>query len=1149
MRYSRLLSLVGVIMLIGVFARPLAAQTTFGAITGTVRDSAGAVVPGATIEVTHVSRNYKYTTQSNESGNYTLPQLREGDYLLRASAKGYQAYVAKGILLAARDELRHDITLQLGAIESTVEVVAGANLIETDTPRIGDSKTADQLKSLPLNTRSLYSFLALSPGVVSAGGGEAFRRFAGSRRNQSDQTIDGISVSTGQDGTQITPLVQFIESFQEVRVDMSNNSADTGSIGQVTLISKSGTNQLHGSLFDYYSTPFFRARDPFATERPAGVRHNPGGSIGGPIVIPKLYDGHDKSFFFFSFETARGSNILQSLNPTVPIEAWRNGDFRGLLGAQRTFTVPANPTNNCAGPPGTVVKLTNRDGSPALTGQIYNPATAVSNTRCNPMTGKVEKLFEALPFDNNIIPDMLINQVSRSIQNRFWPLPNSANRAQFTANNYFEQKSRAFDPNTYWTTRIDHRFTEKAFVFGRYTWNRSFNRAFEANLPTVGQLDRVRDTRATTVAFTYAITPTLVSESRWGLSFSDDPRQGPLRGREVVDSLGLVGLIDNLPDLNGVPNISFSGLGVTSITQTAVRIPGFKNFTNQWQEHLNWYHGRHSLKTGFQIGRYQSQDGQQSNNLFGNLSFSNKYTGHPYADFLLGLPSSVSRAFPGLLTDRRRWGYEFFATDDFKITPRLTLNLGVRYDLHPYWYEANGLFAVFDIDRAKIVVPNGSLSKVSPLMPLGYVDVIEAKDAGVPGKSLVRTDRNNFSPRVGFAWRPWNNDTVIRGGFGLFYDTVPRALGAAGVPYVINEPSFTNPANNPAVILPRVFPAAGVAGPSTVSLPQAINPDLRIPYSEQYNLTVEHQRWNTGFRISYIGTNTRQGDYAFNINQPVPDTRPFGQKPRLFPKYPAINYRTNGAGHQYHALSIEAERRLTKGLAYQASWTWAKDIEDLNGFLFESPENAFDRSRERGDSLDIPRHRVTGNVIYELPFGQKRHFFSGANRAVDAVIGGWEYTMIFSYYSGQFLTPQWQVPDPTGTAFTSNTTAPIVTIRPDILSDPNLPASQRTIDRWFDVTAFAPPQAGQFGTSAKGVIVGPSSTVFHAGLAKLFNFSERMRLRFEMTATNLFNHPNFANPALTLNNVSFGKISSTGVDSDLDQSGARALRMGLRFEW
>jgi hypothetical protein len=1096
MRYSRLLSLVGVILLIGVFARPLAAQTTFGAITGTVRDSAGAVVPGATIEVTHVSSNYKYTTQSNESGNYTLPQLREGDYLLRASAKGYQAYLAKGILLAARDELRHDITLQLGAIESTVEVVAGANLIETDTPRIGDSKTADQLKSLPLNTRSLYSFLALSPGVVSAGGGEAFRRFAGSRRNQSDQTIDGISVSTGQDGTQITPLVQFIESFQEVRVDMSNNSADTGSVGQVTLISKSGTNQLHGSLFDYYSTPFFRARDPFAPERPAGVRHNPGGSVGGPILIPKLYNGRDKSFFFFSFETSRGSNVLQLLNPTVPLPVWRNGDFSGLAAIR-------NPFNNNQ------------------------------------------------PFAGNRIPDNLINPVAKKIQERFWPLPNfPANPTTLVANNYREQKSRAFDPNTYWTTRIDHRFTEKAFVFGRYTWNRSFNRAFEANLPTIGQLDRVRDTRATTVAFTYSIRPTLVSESRWGLSFSDDPRQGPLRGREFVDSLGLVGLVSDLPDINGVPNISFSGLGITTITQTAVRRPGFKNFTNQWQEHLNWYHGRHSLKGGFQVGRYQSQDGQQNNNLFGNLSFSNRYTGHPYADFLLGLPSTVQRAFPGLLTDRRRWGYEFFATDDFKITPRLTLNLGGRYELHPYWYEANGLFAVFDIDRSKIIVPNGSLSKVSPLLPRSYVDVIEAKDASLPGKSLVRTDRNNFAPRVGFAYRPWGNDTVIRGGFGFFYDSVPRALGAAGVPYVINEPSYTNPANNPTVILPRVFPATGVAGPTTVTLPQAVNPNLRVPYSEQYNLTVEHQRWNTGFRLSYIGTNTRQGDYTFNINQPVADTRLYVQKPRRFPNYPAISYRTNGAGHQYHALAIEAERRLVKGLAYQASWTWAKDIEDLNGFLFEAPENAYDRLRERGNALDIPRHRVTGNVIYELPVGQQRRFLSGVNRAVDAVIGGWEYTMIFSYYSGQFLTPLWTGPDPTGTAFTSSTTPANLTIRPNILRNPNLPASQRTIDRWFDPTAFAAPTAGSFGTSAKGVIVGPGSTVFHAGLAKQFRFTDRTRLRVELTATNLFNHPNFANPALNISTAAMvGRISSTGVDSDLDQSGARALRAGLRFEW
>src|SRR5262249_2059241 len=227
----------------------------------------------------------------------TLPQLREGAYILRATLQGFREFVAKDIQLAARDERRVDIVLEVGGVTAAVEIVAGPALIETETARIGDSRDSNELKSLPLNTRSLYNYLALAPGVVAAGGGESFRRFAGSRRNQSDQSIDGISASTGQDGTQITPLVQFIESFEEVRIDMANNSADIGSVGQVTLVSKSGSNELHGSLFNYYSTPWFRAIAPFAAERQTGVRHNPGGSIGGPVILPGIYDGHDKTFF------------------------------------------------------------------------------------------------------------------------------------------------------------------------------------------------------------------------------------------------------------------------------------------------------------------------------------------------------------------------------------------------------------------------------------------------------------------------------------------------------------------------------------------------------------------------------------------------------------------------------------------------------------------------------------------------------------------------------------------------------------------------------------------------------------------------------------------------------------------------------------
>ena len=483
-------------------------------------------------------------------------------------------------------------------------------------------------------------------------------------------------------------------------------------------------------------------------------------------------------------------------------------------------------------------------------------------------------------------------------------------------------------------------------------------------------------------------------------------------------------------------------------------------------------------------------------------------------------------------------------TDDFKVTPRLTLNIGLRYELHPSYTEENGLQSNFDIETGKIVVPKGSLSKISPLLPRNYVDVVEASSA-----RLLKTDRSNFAPRIGVAYRPWGNDTVIRAGFGVFYDVVSRPESAGGSPFVINEPSFTNPTGAPTVIFPRVFPAT-VAGPTTVGIPTAIRPDIQTPYSMQYNLTVEHQRWNTGFRISYIGTNTRQGDYQFNINQPVPDNRPDVDKPRRFPNYPGINYLTNGAGHQYHSLAIEVERRFVKGFSYQGSWVWARDIGDID--RGESPENAFDRERERGVWLDIPTHRVTGNLIYELPFGRGKQWLN-SGRAAHAILGGWEIAGVYSYHSGQFITPMWTGPDPTGTAFTSNRTPAQVTIRPDQLRDPNLPSSQRTTTRWFDTTAFSAPPSGRFGTASRGAIKGPTSNVFHAGLAKYFNFGERLKLRLDMTATNLFNHPNYSpleGGGLNLSQTAqFGVLNGVGGTSDLDQSGARSFRAGIRIEW
>ncbi|MCC6365776.1 MAG: carboxypeptidase regulatory-like domain-containing protein [Bryobacterales bacterium] len=1080
---------------LGLSLNPLRSQTTFATVTGTITDPAGASIPEATVTATHLESNYTYTAESNATGNYVLPQLREGTYQMKAEAKGFNSFVSQNFQIMARDVRRIDIQMQLGAVASSIDVSSEIALIETETTRIGDTRGAEALKSLPLNDRSMYSFLQQIPGMLVMTGGNAYIRFAGSRGNQENESIDGISFNNLYDGSLIGPLADFVESVQEMRVDLANNTAEFGALGQVTLVSKSGTNQIHGSAFDYYSTAGLNARNPFAMSRSSFVRHWPGASVGGPIFLPKIFNGKNKSFFFFSYETMQGGAIQDLLNPTVPLPSWREGDFSALL-------------------PGAAVR--------------------------DPFNGNA-------PFAGNRIPASRINTVSKKIQDRFYPLPNTGRSDVLVSQNFNMLGRRAFDPDTLWTTRIDHRFNENSTIFGRYTWERQQVRPWEGNLPTIGQRWQQRDTRGLNVSWSRTIRPNLLNELRGGISFNDNPRQPPTSGKQLVSEFGLVGLIDNLPDIPGIPKVNFSGVGITPITVSQEwRHPGFRNRVYQVHEQLNWLRGKHTVKMGDTISRVGFGDGQANASLFGNMTFSNRFTGQPYADFLLGIPTTVSRAFPPLEYGLTRWGHELFITDDFKVTQRLTLNLGLRYEYKPSWKEDNNMLSMFDIGTGKIVVPDGALSKVSPLMPRGYVDVIEAGKIGLPN-TLLKTDKNNFAPRLGLAWRPLGNNTVFRSAFGIYYDVVPRTTGAGGVPFLINEPAYTNPQDNPTAILPRVFPTVA-GGVTTVGLPTAIRPDLRVPYSMQYNLTIEHQRWDTGFRLSYVGTNTRQGEWAFNINQPLPDNRPYIDKPRMFPQYPSFNYLTNGGGHQYHSLTFDVKRRMVRGLLYQFSYQLARDIGDLE--RGQSPENAYDRKRERGVWLDVPTHRVTGSFIYQLPVGSGRKWMTGSNRWAQALFGGWEISSVFSYYSGRFITPLWTGPDPTGTAYTTSRTPANVTIRPDILRNPNLPGDQQQVRRWFDTTAFAAPRPGNYGTSAKGVIKGPGLNVLNGGLSKYFAIYERMRLRCEITSTNAFNHPNYSEPGLTISSPDqLGVISGVGGVASYDQSGPRTVRMGVRVEW
>jgi len=466
--------------------------------------------------------------------------------------------------------------------------------------------------------------------------------------------------------------------------------------------------------------------------------------------------------------------------------------------------------------------------------------------------------------------------------------------------------------------------------------------------------------------------------------------------------------------------------------------------------------------------------------------------------------------------------------------------------LHPLYHQQGDLLSVFDIAHGAIVVPDSALSKVSPLLPSNYVKVIGADAAGLP-QTLVNSDKNNFAPRFGLAWRPWGNTTVLRAGFGIFFDHVPYAVGAAGIPFLIQQPAFTNPANNPTVILPQIYPST-TAGPSTLSLPTAVNPNLATPYSMQYNVTIEHQHWGNGFRLSFIAANTRKGEYALNYNQPIANNQPYISKARPFPNFPAINYYTNGAGHQYNSGEFEVRRALAKGLTYDFSYVLARDIADLE--RNQSPEDAYNRRRERSVWRDIPTHRITSNMVYELPFGKGKPLFTNAGRVLNGCIGGWYLTAIYMLHSGNFLTPAWTGPDPTGTAFTGNSTPAQVTIRPNCIADPNVLSGPQTVNQWFNPAAFTAPTAGAFGSCAKGTIKGPGISQVNAGTGKDFHLAERVKLRLELRAENVFNHPNWSEPGLNITSVSqVGVITGVGGVNPYDAPGMRFLRYGARVEW
>jgi len=1077
-----------------VLSGGLSAQSTFGTIVGGVRDPAGAAIPRAKIVITNEGTNVSKETATGESGGYEVTSLSPGPYTVTVEAAGFQRYVQRRINLETAQILRIDVEMSVGQLTETVNVESQAPLVESETGAVSDVRTGRQMRELPLNFvrgdafgGGIFKFMSLSPGSFRYEGASS-HSFGGSRSNQNSFVMDGVTMGD-QGGGQITPMQPSFESVQEMKLNMVTASAEFSNVASVTVTTKSGTNELHGSAFWQYSTGSLNARNFFQTRVPFRVYNQFGGSLGGPVMLPG-YNGRNRTFFFGAFEGNR-DHTQTNFNSSVPTAALRQGNFSRVTNASGALIPILDPFNNNQ------------------------------------------------PFAGNIIPASRISPVSLKVQERFYPLPN------FGGADLLNQNLRATVTNApYWNhfdARGDHRFSAANSMYGRFTWRNMPTPVPEGQLPNVGLRDQLRKIRQLSVVDTHVVSPTVVNEVRFGMARHENPRQGPLSGLPIVRDLGLRGLT-NTQDIRAIPVFNITGF--SSITQIDFN-SGPLNLFYDFIENLTIIRNKHSIKLGFNFRTGQLQNQPIPNRVFGQYDFPGTFTGFSYADFLLGIPRTTSRSTPQERVDGTNQFYAGFIQDDFKVHRNVTLNLGLRYEwMNPYSEKTGRQFS-FDPRTGNLVVPSEQgLRQVSPIFPRA-ITVVTAAQAGFPERGLRKGDGNNFDPRIGLAWRPFGHArSVVRAGWGVYRNQLSSSTFSStsgGGPFTSDE-NFTNvfTGGRPLFQFPEPFLAAGTLGAQNVT---GLAVNLFNAYTTQWNFTLEQEFAGTGFRTSYLGTRSTNLLYRRNLNQPPASTTPFNNNRRPFPQYNNITFVDNGGNSMYHALQVEAERKLTRGVYYQVGWTWAKQLSHGidSGEQGATIADAFDRSSERGDDLYLSRHRMVASYIWELPFGPGRKWGANLNRVAALLAGGWRIAGVTLFQTGQRFTPTFAGRDPSNT----NT----IGGRPDRTGNGNLPKSQRTLDRWFDFTAFAlpPVNAGRFGNSGIGVLEGPGTSNFDLGLFKYIPFRESGRVELSLSTTNTFNHPNFGLPAANLSAPNtVGRISSL---QGQDESGPRTVILGLRIEF
>lgn len=896
----------------------------------------------------------------------------------------------------------------------------------------------------------------------------------------------GGQVSEGMDGVTEDGTVNLINNmlnFTELKVVAVNASAEHSRVANFNMVSKSGTNEYHGRFQWQHHNSAFNARNFFEREKTVTIDNKWQADMSGPIF-------KDKTFFYASYfyQSIPGGSFN---NATVPTLNMRSGNFSEL-----------------------------------------------EQQLVNPFTGE--------EFPNNQIPENLLNQTALMSQDLYIPEPNQGAPGQISNNLFFQHD---FPDDLYRADypmfRIDHRITENNTIYGRWI-HRYTPYVLKRSLPGF-DWTRLRYHYGTVISDTHVFSPNVVNTFRFGWLW-DDVRDGdqvagqtPIQGHEVVQQLGIQGVNPSGLEGQGFPRMDITGF---SPLETVHGGQAQDDHQINFHEGLTWTKGRHVMKFGGDFKRLSHTGGRIPTGAFGWTQFNGQFTGYSYADFLLGLPYWSRRVDP--LIPRTEIAKEFgvYFQDSFKMTDRVTLNYGLRWDYFPAASFEDGLQLRWDPASNNIVVPEEAMSQVSPLYP-DSIDVVS-------GEVLPSADKGNFRPRLGLAYRI-NDRTVIRGGYGSYTEQIgyfDRLQG--GGPFQIAETYSTNEIvdGEPLFAFPNPFP--GDVGAAAVPSQSASGYPLETDNGSihQFNLSLERQFGDIGVRTSYIGSRSRGLNFDLGINKPEASDVPFSVDRRPYSQFTSVSYALAAGKHNYDSFQFQIQKRagtFTFGTHYTLQSSLSNYGNRENPYIYLSgigtsglEERDWDGmwNREQYDA----RHKFVINTTWDIPVGRGQAHLADVPAAVDHIIGGWKMTTIHYFKSGQYFTPGFSGADPSNT----NTVGGI----PDRVADGNLPTDQRTIDGWFDVNAFQVPEEGRFGDSGLNILEGPGIHVHHINLTKRFDLTERFGLEYSAAISNLFNRPHFQYPRDNIT-ASDPAVITNARDSNQDQekAGQRLMEMTLRITW